>query len=220
MNFPEGLLPAPWLWLGYALYLPLLGYAAWHAPWARLREGAALHLYLGTCVALMLLWTLRAGVAPGLNFHVLGATFLTLMFGWRLALQGMSLVLLGATLSGQGGLATFALNALFLGVVPVGVSHAVRAAAERFLPRHLFVYLFVSGFFNAALAVGCGALASSAFLLAAGVYSLDYLAEHYLPYILLLLFPEAFLTGTCLSYFVIYHPEWVSSYREELYLKG
>jgi uncharacterized membrane protein len=35
-----------------------------------------------------------------------------------------------------------------------------------------------------------------------------------------MLFPEAFVTGACLSYFVVYHPEWVGTYREELYLKG
>ncbi len=219
MNFPEGLLSAPWQWLGHALYLPLLGYTAWRAPWVRLKEGAALHLYLGTCVALTLLWTLRAGVAPGLNFHLLGATFLTLMFGWRLALLGMSLVLAGVTFAGDSAMATFSLNALILGAVPVGVSHAMHTAAERFLPHHLFVYLFFSGFFNAALAVASGALVSTALLLAAGVYSLDYLAEHYLPYIWLMLFPESFLTGVCLSYFVIYHPEWVGTYCEELYLK-
>ncbi len=220
MNIPEGQLAAPWLWLGYALFLPLIAASVWRAPWARLSDGARLHLFLGTCVALMLLWTLRAGVAPGLSLHVLGATFLTLMFGWRLALLGLCIVLAGATLAGQSGLATYPLNALLLGALPVGVSEAVRRAAEHLLPRHLFVYLFVSGFFNAALAVGAAALASAFFQSAAGIHALGYLAEHYLPFVVLLLFPEAFLTGVCLSYFVIYHPDWVASYREELYLKG
>jgi uncharacterized membrane protein len=220
MNIPADMLALPWLVLGYGLFLPLLGLSLRGAPWQQFKQSASLHLFLGTCVALMLLWTLRAGVAPGLSFHVLGATFLTLVFGWRLAFLGLCIVLAGVTLAGQSGLETFAHNALLLGAVPVGLSEGVRQLAERFLPRHLFVYLFVSGFFNAALAVGAAALASAFFQYAAGVHALGYLAEHYLPYIVLLLFPEGFLTGVCLSYFVIYHPEWVASYREEIYLKG
>lgn len=220
MNLPDGLIPSPWLWLGHALYVPILAYALWRAPWPRLKDNASLHLYLGTCVALLVLWTLRAGVSPGLTLHLLGATFLTLMFGWRLALAGMSAVILGNTLYGVGGMATFSLNALVMGAVPVFVSQAMHGAARRFLPRHPFVYLFVPGFFGAAVAAAASALVASALLFAAGVYPAEYLAEHYLPYIALMLFPEAFVTGACLSYFVVYHPEWVGTYREELYLKG
>lgn len=220
MNLPDGLISPPGLWLGYALYFPILAHALWRAPWSRLRENESLHLYLGACVALLVLWTLRADVSPGLTLHLLGATFLTLMFGWRLALLGMSVVILGNTLYGMSGMAAFSLNALVMGAVPVFVSQAMHGAARRFLPRHLFVYLFVPGFFGAAAAAAASTLAASALLLAAGVYPLEHLAEHYLPYILLMLFPEAFVTGACLSYFVVYHPEWVGTYREELYIKG
>jgi uncharacterized membrane protein len=85
MGLPSELLPAPWLWGSYCLYLPVLWLAVVHAPWGRLRAPAGLHVFLGACVALIALWHLNAGIQAGLNFHLLGATAMTLMFGWRLA---------------------------------------------------------------------------------------------------------------------------------------
>jgi uncharacterized membrane protein len=38
---------------------------------------------------------MKAGVKPGLNLHLLGATMFTLMFGRQLAIVGFSLVLAG-----------------------------------------------------------------------------------------------------------------------------
>ena len=44
------------------------------------------HLCLGGAIALVPLWTLRAGLHEGLEIHFLGLTSLTLLLGWRLAL--------------------------------------------------------------------------------------------------------------------------------------
>jgi uncharacterized membrane protein len=51
-----------------------------------------------------------------------------------------------------------------------------------------------------------------------GVYTWDHLANDYLLYALLVTFPEAFITGAGLSYLVVYHPQWVATFREEVYL--
>ncbi len=219
MNLPDNLLPSLWLWLGHALYLPILVYALLRAPWARLRETETLHVFLGTCVGLMMLWSLRAGIAPGLNIHLLGTTLLTLMFGWELAVVGIGLVLTAVTLGGMSGVETFSLNAFVMGVVPALVGRTEYFLVWRRLPHNLFVYIFVSGFFGAVLAIVAVAFTSTALFLASGVYAWDQLTTNYLPYALLLALPEAFVTGTCLTYMVVYRPAWVASYREETYLR-
>jgi len=218
MNLPDNLLPSLWLWLGHALYLPILVYALLRAPWMRLRETETLHVFLGTCVGLMVLWSLRAGIAPGLNIHLLGTTLLTLMFGWELAVVGIGLVLTAVTLAGMSGVETFSLNALIMGVVPALVGRTEYFLVWRRLPHNLFVYIFVSGFFGAALAIISVALVTTALFLTSEVYTWDQLTTNYLPYALLLALPEAFITGTCLTYMVVYRPAWVASYREETYL--
>lgn len=218
MNFPDELFNTAWRLVGYAIYLPALAVALWRVPWSRLRDNTTVHLFLGSCVGLMVLWVLKAGIAPGLNLHLLGATWFTLVFGWPLAVLGMSVVLIGSTVSGASGWAAFGLNALVLVLTPVSVSYALHRLIERWLPRQLFVYLFGSGFFNAAAAVIASAAVATSLLLASGAYDWDRLASDYLPYALLVTFPEAFVTGAGLSYLVVYHPRWVTTFHEDTYL--
>ena len=52
---------------------------------ARIGAAGASHVWFGAIVVLSLLWSMKAGVKPGLTLHFLGATALTLMFGFRLA---------------------------------------------------------------------------------------------------------------------------------------
>jgi len=70
------------------------------------------HVFLGASVLLMFLWTIRGGLAPGLGVHLLGATVLTLMFGWRLALLAMALALAGTAVYGLVGWTTLGVNGL------------------------------------------------------------------------------------------------------------
>jgi uncharacterized membrane protein len=219
MNLPDGLLPPDWLWSGHALYGLLLLTVLWQAPWQRLlQEGQALNLFLGTSVALMALWSLKAGVLPGLNFHFLGASLLTLMFGWPLAVVAMSIVLLAVTLNGMSGWETFSVNALLMGALPAAVTWGVFRLADQYLPRHLFIYIFVCGFFAAALAMAATGLASTAVFALSGTYSLDHLLQHYLPYYLLMMFPEAIFTGSFVALLVVYRPSWIWTYDEDEYL--
>lgn len=219
MNLPDGLLSMHWLWPGHGLYAVLILSALFTAPWQRLRDAARLHVFLGTCVALMVLWNIKAGVSPGLNFHFLGATLLTLMFGWPLALIAVSVVLLAVTLYGMGGWQAFSMNALLMGALPAGVSFAVWRLADRRLPHNLFIYIFVSGFFGAALSMAATGLASTLLHALSGAYDLDHLLSQYLPYYLLMVFPEAIITGTFIALLAVYRPQWLATYDQHSYLR-
>lgn len=91
------------LWLTALVFALFLALAVRLAPWRKLRDPEQMHVFLGTVVSLLALWHLDAQVQPGLSFHLLGVTAITLMFGWSLAVIGTALALLGVTLSAGTG---------------------------------------------------------------------------------------------------------------------
>ena len=218
MNLPDTLLGEEWYWAAWAVWLPLFARSLLKAPWGRLRESEQLNVWLGMIVLLTVIWSLKAGVKPGLSMHLLGATVFTLSFGPHLAFVGLSLVLLGISLNGANGFLAYAINALLMAGVGVALSQAMYRIAVRFLPRHFFVYVFVNGFFAAALTVIGVGIAATLLLMAAGVYAWDYLAAEYLPYFLLLGFSEAWLSGMVMTLFVVYRPNWVGTFDDSSYL--
>lgn len=221
MNLPDHLLPSAWSWLAYIFFGLVLGRAIYVAPWRRLQDNEALHLWLGSCVGLMLVWGfLKTGIKPGLNFHVLGATLFTLMFGPYLAIVGLSVVLLGVTLFGFSGWESFSINGLLMCGLPVAVSYAIFRLADSKLPNHFFVYIFVNAFIGGALAMAAVGLAVTALLALAGVYSVDYLTSNYLPYYLLMGWSEAVLSGMLATLLVVYRPQWVSTFDDARYIRN
>jgi uncharacterized membrane protein len=55
-------------------------------------------------------------------------------------------------------------------------------------------------------------------MVAAGAYSTAFLASDYLPYLLLLGFAEAWLSGAVITLMVVYRPEWVAAFDDRRYL--
>lgn len=218
MNFPSGLFGDAW---AYAAWLPLAGAWIWclrTAPWRRLREDGQFNVWLGAIVVLMLLWSLKAGVQPGLNLHLLGVTTVTLMFGRQLAIVALSLALAAVTLNGGAGWQAYALNALVMALLPSFLAHAVLRLTERWLPANFFIYIFVGAFFGAAVTAVATGLAGTALLAAAGVYPFAMLLAEYFPYFLLLGFSEAWLNGAALTLMVVYFPHWVGTFDDRRYL--
>lgn len=214
MNLPDGLLDGPWTWLAWLLFAALAGLAARRAPWWVLADSTRLNAFLAMIVALILLWHLQAGVKPGLSLHLLGATLLTLCFGWSLAFIGLCLVLVGVSLNGAAGSEAFAINALLMAGVGVAVSQGLHRLVEWLLPRHLFVYIFCKGFFAAALTVMAVGVTVCLLLALAGAYSSEYLIGEYLPYFFLLGFSEAWLSGMFATLFAVYRPDLLADFED------
>jgi uncharacterized membrane protein len=107
---------------------------------------------------LFLLWIFETGIRPALGFHFLGVTAYVLLCGWSLGVIGVSLAMVAVTFT-TGDWAALAANALLLGVLPASISYGVYALVTHYLPRHLFVYIFLCAFFNAMLAAGAAVLA-------------------------------------------------------------
>jgi uncharacterized membrane protein len=220
MNIPFGLLSPAWYWFAAVFYGLLLAHLIHRAPWTRLREEAQLHVYLGTCVGLMLLWMIKTPILPGIEYHYLGATLLTLMFGWRLAAVGMSVVLAGSVFNGTTDWATYPLNALVMGFVPVALSHAVLRLSERHLPPNFFIYVFVVAYWGAAFAVATAVVTGAGVLWTGGVYPFDALSDKYFPLLVLLMVPEGMITGMLIALMVVFRPAWVGTFDDNRYIKG
>ena len=103
MELNGELFSSTFTWVFGGLYALALVTALRLAHWRRLLDSEQLHVFLGTVVCLILLWHIRAKVNPGLDFHLLGVTVVTLMLGWSLALIATSLALVGVILNGGGG---------------------------------------------------------------------------------------------------------------------
>lgn len=207
-------LPSTPRWLFVAAYGLVLLVALRSAPWRRLAEPALLKVWLGAIVTVLALWQVKAGIKPGLDLHLIGASALTLIAGPQLAIIGLSAVLLVSALLGTDSLAGSAYAGLMLIAAPVAVTGLIVHLCARYLPRHLFIFLFVPVFFGTALATALTALAVYALLAVASVYPAQYLYSDYLPYFLLLAWPEALLTGMALTLMTVFRPTWVASFED------
>lgn len=218
MNLPASLFSSTWLWVAFVLALPVLYQVVLKAPWKRLANGSQLNLLLGFVVGLTLAWSLKAGVKPGLNLHMLGAMAVTLTLGPRLAVVALALALTGVTLNGAIEWQAWPLNFILMAVIPVMLAHAIQRLVEEWLPAHFFVFIFVIGFAGAALTIMLQGVIASLTMVLAGAYSAEFLVGEYLPYFLLLGFAEGWLSGALVTLMVVYRPEWVVAFDDRRYL--
>ncbi|WP_052815474.1 energy-coupling factor ABC transporter permease [Aeromonas caviae] len=176
------------------------------------------HLCLGGAIVLVPLWTLRAGLHEGLEIHFLGLTSLTLLLGWRLALLAPCLTLLLLAYFGVIPLTDIGWQALIGVALPVATSWLLFLGSWAWLPRHLFVYLFVAAFLGGALSISAKVLASALLIGVSGTYSWHTISADYLSIWPLLLFPEALLNGMTMTLLAVYRPHWVNTFFDREYL--
>ncbi len=176
------------------------------------------HLCLGGAIVLVPLWTLRAGLHEGLEIHFLGLTSLTLLLGWRLALLAPCFTLLLLAYFGVIPLADIGWQALIGVALPVATSWLLFLGSWAWLPRHLFVYLFVAAFLGGALSISAKVLASALLMGVSGTYSWHTISADYLSIWPLLLFPEALLNGMTMTQLAVYRPHWVNTFFDREYL--
>jgi uncharacterized membrane protein len=221
MNIPFGVLNDAFFWLTWLLAVPLLLLSLWRAPWHKvLNDWTAQAVFDGAVLMVLGLWSVKASIGPGLSFHFLGATLLTLMFGWQFAFIALAFVLALVTYTGGAGWDAFAANWLTLAVVPVLVTWWALLAAYRWLPRNFFVYVFLNAFLVGALAMLASILALTVVLVWGDVISWLKLSYQFLPLLPMMMGPEAFVNGFLITILVMNKVEWVSTFTDEQYLHG
>ena len=108
---------------------------------------------------------------------------------------------------------------LLLGVIaPLSASYLLFLLTYSYLTRHLFVYIFVAGFLNAALTITLKTLLFSGFMVWSDQHSWQVVLDNYLSVLPLVLLPEALLNGMAITVLVVFKPEWLCTYRDRDYI--
>jgi uncharacterized membrane protein len=179
-----------------------------------------LQQWLLAALALVAIWSLRVEAIEGLAMHFLGVAVVTLVFGWRLALFLMVLVLALLLLLGIEDLQTLPVTFWLKGVLPIVITMGLLRFCEVRMPPHLFIYLYGVGFLGGALSalLAMGGQATLYFFFTP--VSWEAIFRDYLQYALLMVLPEGVLNGMIITALVLFRPEWVATYSDMRYLEG
>lgn len=220
MNLTASGLNLPWMVGSLLMWLALVLWALRTAPWYKVNaDRGAQHVLLAAAVGVFLLWQFGAQLESGVGFHFLLMTTLTLMFGPQFALLAMSLAVAGLTFQQDLGWLALGMNALLMGGVPIFITWWMARWAYRVLDRNFFVFIF----FNAFLSAAVGSLVSLGLIglvmYATQMHSEAVLMQSFMPFIPLVVVPEGFLNGMLMAAFVLFKPEWVSSFSDREYFR-
>jgi uncharacterized membrane protein len=215
------LLSAQTLIVGWLIYVTVLLWAVCRAPWVELfTDSRRQHLLFGTVFALFLLWLVRRDFDTGVSYHFIGMTAVTLLLDWPLALVGGLVAQIGLVLLGRQDLAAMGVNGALLIALPVLVTECCAILVERAQLRNPFVYIFVSGFFAAALSALLCLLLALWLLWFDEIFAMPYWLEDFVGYLWLIIFPEAFINGMVVSALVVFCPEWLETFNRTRYLSA
>jgi uncharacterized membrane protein len=205
---------------GWLAAAPILGRAVRAAPWRRVAEGAAVHVWYGGIFCLVVLWGIRATVGQSFTIHLLGITAFTLAVGPALALAGAAIAVAIEIAVRGGEWMNAGVAFVTMAVIPVTATMTTLRFAERRLPPNFFIYVFVGAFLGAWLSYGVAALAGAAVLALGTNLPAATVFGDYAPYFLYLAFGEATMTGMVITLAVVYRPQWVATFDDARYLTG
>lgn len=220
MNFQAEFFPAWALWTAWAAAAVLLFFC--RVP--RLHETAVQKRWAAALILLTLLWTIHAGLSggaqAGMSFHLLGGALVLLMLGFAHAvwLTAFCMLLYHAVFYGWGNLPAAGINFLAAVLPALVFCRILLAAARRFLPHHLFVFIFVNAFFAGWASMMIAGACAMLILDMAGAYSAEILWQRSFPVFLLLSWGEAFFSGLLCAVFIAFAPQFLAEYSDEMYL--
>ncbi|MEI7456739.1 MAG: energy-coupling factor ABC transporter permease [Nitrosomonadales bacterium] len=221
MNLPAALFTGDSLLLANYAFAFLLYRAARCAPWQTLFKNSDMfNALIGLIFCTAVFWQMNAGIRPGFNFHLIGATLFLLMFGWPIALIALTLIMTGSWLYSGQEISTLGINGLLMLCVPMVFGEALLRFCRRYLPKNFFVFVLVNGFACAALASMLMMATTTLVLLGLTHYTWPEIQYHYLIPAPILIFAEAFATGAVITAFAVSRPEAVMNFSVADYLTG
>lgn len=183
-----------------------------------LSEKSFQNLTIISLAILFFLWQTKAGVKSGLDIHFLGVTAFTMMFGWRVACL-LSLPIFGVlAIFNQWPLIDLPVQIIFSGFIPIFLSYFIFTLSYHYLPRNVFVFIFVAGFFNAMFVGSTHLLLKGSYYLWQGLYDFTTVMDNFFMLIPLMAFPEGLLNGMTLAVLCVYRPEWLREFSDRHYL--
>lgn len=196
-----------------------LAVALYSAPWTVwLRDRERQWVWLGSMALLLVVWSMKAGITPGLSVRFLLVTALTLMHGWQLAIVAGALVLAVLSFVGVADWSLYGANLLCMAVVPALFTAWFHERVHARLPHNYFIYFFVTTFLGSALAFNLAGLLRVALIAASGTLDGLRAGPEYFAILPFMSFGEAVVNGTIIGMAVVYRPRWVMSFDDRLYL--
>ena len=218
MNFPVSEMPILWLWAANFVIILLIMWAIKNTSWEHLKNPQDAHIFFAATLILWLMWRMSVGILAGLEFHLLLVTTLTLMFGRAMAIWGVLIAQILLTFEGKADVLSFGLNVICNGILPIWLTWLSYHLINRYLPKHFFIYIFVGAFLTGAITMLISRLTGMSVLLLAEVY--PKIPNDYIGLLPIMMFPEAFSNGGLMTILVVYRPQWVSSFKDDIYLRG
>jgi len=219
MDFLSTRLAAGWALASGIVAAWLLARAIGRAPWTLLADGFRLHGWIGAAFTIALAWILSARVNEGLPLHLLATPLVSMMFGRDLAVAAAAPAVAAACLWRGDGWTGAGATWLLAAWLPVTLQHALHGTADRWVPRNIFTFIFLSGFFAPGAAFAATVVAAALAHSAAGTAEWSRLVDGFLPFGLLLAWGEAFLSGLLTAIFVVYEPRWMATFDDRRYLQ-
>jgi len=221
MNLPESLFDSDWLWLCNLMYFLVLIRALQLARWREMFDNTMrTNALIGLLFCTPVFWLLNAGIHPGFNFHLIGATLYLLMFGWPIGLIALTGVMLGTWIYSGISLVTLGINGLLMLAIPMMFSEWLLRLSQRHLPKNFFLFVLFNGFAGSGFATAVMMLVTTLMMLALSRYTWAEIQYHYFIPAPILIFAEAFATGAVITGFTVAQPEAVKNFSVEEYLTG
>jgi uncharacterized membrane protein len=204
----------------FALSAATLAVAAVSAPWRIwLADRERQWVWLVSQGLLVGLWSMNAGISPGLSLRFLLVTALTLMHGWQLAVIGGAMALAVLNVVGVAAWSSFGADLLCVVIVPALVSAKLHELIHARLPHNYFIYFFITVFLGSALAYNLAGLTRLAILASSGSLDVAHVGPEYFAVLPFMSFGEGVANGMVMAMSVVYRPNWVMSFDDRLYLR-
>ncbi|OAJ93771.1 energy-coupling factor ABC transporter permease [Vibrio bivalvicida] len=168
--------------------------------------------------ALYVLWSADVGVKEGLSIHFLGITALTLMYGWQSAFALAIVICVLMALFGELAFQTIPEYLVLSCLFPIVVSYSIFLASYRYLPRNIFIFIFIAGFLNGGLTGTLHLIANSVYLSIVTEYDWQTIFDNYLIFTPLLAFPEGLLNGMTAAVLAVFKPELLRVFSDSDYI--
>ena len=178
--------------------------------------------FLVAAVMLPLAWSLNAspesGQLAGMSYHLLALNLTALMLGTSAAFC-LGVLLFFPYLWLWGDWHMFPINALSVLLPPLLVNLGFRHWVSR-LPANIFIFIFLNGFWAAAVGMVFTGVILVGLLDWADVFDTTVLWKTAFPVFFLIAWAEAFLSGISTAIFIALKPQWICTFDDDRYLKS
>ena len=172
-----------------------------------------LNLWLWFSFALICLWLIKGQVMDHFYFHLVGASVAFLLLGAPMALLALACTSLVTSLTLGTSSWIWGMQFLLAAVLPLLIIAILHRLVHRFLPHRLFVYIFLRGFFVAAIGMMIAMAINLG--LVGNVFNFIPIAGNDIVWAspILLGWGEGFLSGAAVAMIATYRPEWLYRHK-------